>query len=416
LLGVLLTQSSTPIIGPVAKVLGWVFNGIFKFLSGTFGIENIGLCIIIFTFLIYTFLIPMTMKQQKFSKLNVLMNPEIQEIAKKYKGKKDNDSMMKMQAEQKEIYEKYGTSPTGGCLQLLIQMPIMFALYQVIYNVPAYVTSIREAYAPLVNGIMETKGYEKVMTAIGETLKMTAKTDYGTENGIIDVLYKFKATNWTELADKFPGLTDVISDTSSKMAHMNQFIGGISIAESPMTNLLSIAILIPILSGLTQWVQVKLMPTAATNDESQMANTMKSMNVMMPLMSVFFTFTMPIGLGLYWVAGGVFRCIQQIIINKYMDRMDVEELLKKNLEKANKKREKKGLPPQKLSSTAGANARNIPEAKSPETPKKTNLSSQASKSSTTDSTELYKSTSDSKKGSIASKAGMVKKYNEDSKK
>lgn len=409
---VLLTQSTTPIIGPVAKVLGWIFNWIFNFLSGSFGIENIGLCIIIFTFLIYTILIPMTIRQQKFSKLNVLMNPEIQEIAKKYKGKKDNESMMNMQAEQRAVYEKYGTSPTGGCLQLLIQMPIMFALYQVIANIPAYVNGVKEAYIPLVSGIMDTNGYKDIISEIGKSLNISTKTDFSTENGIIDVLYKFKDANWTDLSDKFPNLADIIADTSSKMAHMNTFIGGINIAEAPLNHLLSIAIFIPILSGLTQWVQVKLMPNTGASAEGQMANTMKSMNVMMPLMSVFFTFTMPIGLGLYWVAGGLFRCIQQIIINKYMDRIDVEKLLQKNLEKANKKREKRGIEPHKLSNTANTNVKNMTEPKHQVSTKKDSLASKAAKASAKDSESLYNSPSGSKKGSISSKAGMVRNYNE----
>ena len=81
-------------------------------------------------------MMPLTVKQQKFSKLSAKMNPELQAIQSKYKNKKDNDSMMKMNEETKAVYKKYGVSPSGSCLQLVIQLPILWALYRVIYNFP----------------------------------------------------------------------------------------------------------------------------------------------------------------------------------------------------------------------------------------------------------------------------------------
>ena len=96
---------------------------------------------------------PMTIKQQKFQKLNSVMTPEIQAIQKKYKDKKDQQSQMAQQEEIKAVYDKYGTSPTGSCLQLLIQMPILFALYRVIMNIPAYVQPVKELYVKVLNGL-----------------------------------------------------------------------------------------------------------------------------------------------------------------------------------------------------------------------------------------------------------------------
>ena len=110
---ILLTQSNTFIIGDVAKLLGIIMNGLFEF-TNMFGIQNIGLCIVLFTFVIKMLMFPLTIKQQKFSKISTIMNPEIQAIQKKYKGKSDQDSMMRMQEETKAVYAKYGTSPTGG--------------------------------------------------------------------------------------------------------------------------------------------------------------------------------------------------------------------------------------------------------------------------------------------------------------
>ena len=166
--GTLLTQATTPIIGRIAWLLGKLMDGIFNVMSSLFGIENIGICIIIFTIIIYTLLIPLTIKQQKFSKMSAAMNPELQAIQKKYRGKRDQTSVLKMQEETQLVYDKYGTSPTGGCGSLLIQFPILLGLWQVIQNIPAYVGGVKDAYLPLVKSIMATDGYQKIMEGIGK--------------------------------------------------------------------------------------------------------------------------------------------------------------------------------------------------------------------------------------------------------
>lgn len=134
-----------------------------------------------------------------------------------------------------------------------------------------------------------------------------------------------------------------------------------------------------------------------------MASTMKTMNTVMPLMSAVFCLTLPVGMGIYWIAGAVVRCVQQIIINKKIDKIDMDELVKKNLEKTNKKREKQGLPPQKISNTAKINTRNIERAE---------ISDEERENKIKKSTDYYRNTSTAKPGSLAAKAQMVKQYNE----
>ena len=159
---ILLTQSNTFIIGDVAKLLGIIMNGLFEF-TNMFGIQNIGLCIVLFTFVIKMLMFPLTIKQQKFSKISTIMNPEIQAIQKKYKGKSDQDSMMRMQEETKAVYAKYGTSPTGGCLQLILQLPILYALFRVINNIPAYVSSVKTIFMNIVTPLMQQENFiEKI--------------------------------------------------------------------------------------------------------------------------------------------------------------------------------------------------------------------------------------------------------------
>ena len=143
------------ILGPIATVLGYVMDILFRFTS-SFGVFNVGQCINLFTIVMKTLMIPLTIKQQKTTKLMSVMNPEIQAIQKKYKGKSDQESMQRQNVEIQAVYEKYGTSMTGGCLPLLIQMPILLALYRVIYN------AIEDVEAAM-KGMLEPVFEEKVL-------------------------------------------------------------------------------------------------------------------------------------------------------------------------------------------------------------------------------------------------------------
>ena len=417
--GILLTQSTTPIIGQVAWLLGKLMDGIFNVLSSAFGIENIGLCIILFTIIIYTFMIPLTIKQQKFSKLSAVMNPELQAIQKKYKNKRDQESMLKMQEEMKMVYDKYGTSQMGGCLQLVIQFPILLALWKVIQNIPAYVGGVKDMYMPLVNEIMATGGYQKIMEKIGSASPIMInpeKFDYTKTNTIVDVLYKFQPSTWDTLKDKFPDLSSLIDSTSGQISHINNFLGA-NISDAPVNLMMDalktgailvaiVALLIPILSGLTQWINIKLMPQSPGMDdrENPMANSMKTMNMIMPLFSVFMCFTMPAGLGLYWIFSAICRSVQQVAINKYLDRMDMDELVKKNMEKAKKKYEKKKVSTEELNQMATKKVRNIAVEQ-----KHTHTADSEQEAKLQQAAERGKN---AKPGSLTAKANMVRKFNE----
>ena len=109
-------------------------------------------------------------------------------------------------------------------------------------------------------------------------------------------------------------------------------------------SLASISVIIPILAVVTQMISTKLMTMNNPIDpDNPAAATMKSMNITMPLVSGIMGLFLPIGVGLYWVAGSVFRIIQQIFFNKYFEKMDIDELIEKNRAKAQKKRERRGI-------------------------------------------------------------------------
>ena len=402
------------ILGPIATVLGYVMDILFRFTS-SFGVFNVGLCIILFTIVMKTLMIPLTIKQQKTTKLMSVMNPEIQAIQKKYKGKSDQESMQRQNVEIQAVYEKYGTSMTGGCLPLLIQMPILLALYRVIYNIPAYVPSVRVYFDNVVTPLMGQADYAQklqeitnIATACGGKLD---KFDFTNANRLVDMLYKFSTSQWGELQALFPAISDVIGQNAAVVERMNTFLG-LNMAEAPGW-VPSFAWIIPVLAAVSQWFSTTLMsgnqPSTSADAENPMAQSMKTMTTTMPLFSAFICITMPAGLGIYWIATSVVTIIQQLIVNAYMDKVNIDDMIAKNLEKVNKKRAKQGLPPAKVTQNATASLKAIKAEEEKEIAaeevKKEKIAKQIEESS------KYYNTN-AKPGSLASKAAMVQKYNE----
>ena len=418
---ILATKSGTPIIGQIAVVMGWIMNAIYKVLEAV-GIQNLGLCIIIFSILIYLCMTPLQIKQQKFSKLSAIMQPEIQKIQKKYQGKKDQDSMMKMQEETQAVYQKYGVSATGSCVQLAIQMPILFALYQVIQNIPAYVGSVYNVFNGVCTKILAVDGFTDIINNFITDNKMT-RVRQVTDNAdsIVDFLYALSPSQWKSLQEisQFSGFSDQISKTASEIQKMQTF-GVLNIADQPLSYiktgsliLIIAALAIPLLSWATQMLNLKLMPQAATqngnNDNNAMASSMKTMNTVMPLMSAFFCFTFPVGLGIYWIASSVVRSIQQLLINRHLNKMNIDDLVNENMKKMEAKRAKEGLPPQKITNQAHQSARNINKID-----KGMSGSDEASRAKKVE--EAYKNASHAKAGSITAKANLVRDFEERNKK
>ena len=417
---ILATKSGTPIIGQIAVVMGWIMNAIYKVLDAV-GIQNIGLCIIIFSILIYLCMTPLQVKQQKFSKLSAIMQPEIQKIQKKYQGKKDQDSMMKMQEETQAVYQKYGVSATGSCVQLAIQMPILFALYQVIQNIPAYVGSVYNVFNGVCTKILAVDGFTDIINNFITDNKMT-RVRQVTDNAdsIVDFLYALSPSQWKSLQEisQFSGFSDQISKTASEIQKMQTF-GVLNIADQPLSYiktgsiiLIIAAIAIPLLSWATQMLNLKLMPQAApsgNDDNNAMASSMKTMNTVMPLMSAFFCFTFPVGLGIYWIASAVVRSIQQLLINRHLNKMNIDDLVNENMKKMEAKRAKEGLPPQKITNQAHQSAKNINKVE-----KGMSGTDEANRAKKVE--EAYKNASHAKAGSITAKANLVRDYEERNKK
>ena len=428
---ILLTPYDGAILGPIAKLLGVILDAIYMFMINVFHIENVGLSIILFTIVIYTLMLPLTYKQQKFSKLSQAMQPELKAVQEKYKGKKDQNSQMAMSNETQMIYDKYGVSPMGSCGQLLIQMPILFALYRVFYNVPAYITAVREKFVVIAEDIMAYDGFADIMTKIQTDFKVTlnVKPDFvvsdtntvdQVKNFIIDVIYKVPSidslvkpnANGETYFTALDSVTEIINNGVENFHEFNYFLG-LNISDTPWNIitenfasknflLVFVVLLIPLTSYITQVLSIKLMPTANNNnnDNDMMAQQMKMMNKTMPLMSLFFCFTLPVGLGIYWVVSAAYRSVQQVTINKIISNMSLDDIIEKNKEKAKKKQEKRGVYENQIREAAAMKTRTIES--------KANIGNYADADS-----ESYTNVNKTyKEGSMAAKANMVREYNE----
>lgn len=349
-MNVILTTYQGAILGPIARVLGYILQALYALLSN-FGIENTGICIIIFTFIVNGLMLPMQIKQQKFSKMSMIMNPEIQAIQKKYKNKKDQASQQKMSLETQAVYQKYGVSPASGCLPMLITFPILFALYRVIYNIPAYVPQVYDIYSGLAEQV------KSAGVSVEQLSKMVSSSTYVVTNAVsaakesnnisyfVDVLGQFNTSAWTQLASKCPDLKTAIMEVADKSKHINSFLG-LNIADTP--GIKSISIIIPILSVITQILSMKISMAGTQQpdvSDNPTAQSMKTMNNVMPFVSGLMCFMFPIGVGIYWVAGNVFRIFQALGINAYFSKMDMDAEMAKNVEKNKKRMEKMGIDP-----------------------------------------------------------------------
>lgn len=408
----ILLTTQTGFLKPIAWLLGQIFNGLFNLIYNIAGwfteepyhVPIIGISVILFTIIVRLILLPMTIKQQKFSKLSSLMNPELQEIQAKYKDKRDQVSMMNMQAETKAVYEKYGTSPTGGCLTMLIQLPIMFALYRVIYKIPGYVTKIRELCGGIADKITGSgDDWATKLDAI-KGISVSAST---TKASLIDKIYNLSPEKWSEVQNAF---SSVDFGNAYDQIHGYNNLFGISLTQAPGWRL-SWALIIPILAGLTQWLSVKLMENknnvnvGSQNDQQAgMASSMKVMNTIMPILSAVFCVSFASCIGLYWIASSVVQIVVQLVINKKMNNKDVDEIVKENIEKANIKRAKKGLPPVKISNVTSKYVEQVHKMEARENRK------EERDKEIKESTSYYNTSA--KPGSLAAKANMVKMFNE----
>ncbi|MBO7730308.1 MAG: YidC/Oxa1 family membrane protein insertase [Lachnospiraceae bacterium] len=405
-----------PVIKQIVIFFGWIIEYIYKFFD-MIGIANIGLVIIAFTLLVKLCLLPLTIKQQKFSKLTNIMQPELNAIRVKYTGRKDTESMQAMQDEQKAVYAKYGVSQMGGCLQTGIQMPVLIALYGALRQVPLLIDKLSAPLSKIVT-LLNSSGIDFA------ALKINAIGNPAVADTVqISALYSLPMKGWAALTEAVaavnPQMAAEVTDLHGQMVAANSFLG-FDLSQTPW-NLMTaggigiISILLPLIAGAAQWLSFKLTQAKGETYASSAANSgnpmaaANSMGYVMPLFSVFICFTLNASLGVYWAFSSLFQVVLQILINRHYRKIDMDAFVAENLKKAEekqkKKREKKGVKGSVISAAANTNTKNIESAAPANNP-----NSIAQKANMTVGTDTAKKAAPAP-DSLAAKAAMVAQYN-----
>lgn len=260
-------------------------------------VKNYGLAIILFTIVVKLIMLPLVIKQQKSTVQMKKIQPELQKIQKKYA----NDQQ-RLSQETMKLYKKYDINPAGGCLPLLIQFPIIFGLYQVVTRPMQYILH------------MGTDLIQKIADVLKEGSFITEQVaNYATKQNQITVA--------SAMADNLAFVEEKVGVTLSTI---NFDFFGLDLSLTPQLSQPSVLWIIPILSAVTAYLSGKITTKLSGNDQA--TEQMKTMNLMMPLMSGYFCFIMPTGVGLYWVMSNVVQIVQQIVVTKIMLKKEEETI------------------------------------------------------------------------------------------
>ena len=292
--------------------LGYLFRFIFL------AVKSYGWELVLFTIITKAILLPLSVKQQKSMSKMQAVQPKLAELQKKYQYDKE-----KLNQETMKLYQANNINPMGGCLPLLIQFPLLIGLYNIIRNPLTYVVQLGKHGLPTVAEaieVMKTMGLEVADKVINEI-----------------PIAKFMTEHFDALVEKLPNLSGALT--------MDFNFIGMDLSLTPSLYDISPLLLIPILAGLTtfltSWLTQKLSGNKPTGDNAQ---TMQMMNYIFPFMTVFFAFSLPAGLGLYWIISNIVQFGQQIILTKVIGKKTAVETVSEKKEhfreRENKRRKK----------------------------------------------------------------------------
>jgi len=312
------------LIDSLAKILGVVLNQVFDVIYGLSPVGSLGITIILFTIFVKVLMLPLMLNQQKSMKRMQKVQPEIQKIQDKYKNKKDPESQKQMNQELGEFYQNNKINPLGGCLPLIIQMPIFLALFRVLQRAGTYITKLHDLYYLIATKITTVQGYEVLLKEIvkdNPRIKLSEDT-LKTVEGIQSILPQLTTNAWHTITSKFPGIP---ADTIVNKENIEYFLG-ISLVDSPSDlmgqGVIVAVVLFVFISGFTTFLSSKVMTMGNKQQQNDQAlQTQKTMNMIFPLLTAWMTYSLPAGLGIYWITSNIFQIVQQIGINKYMEKV-----------------------------------------------------------------------------------------------
>lgn len=328
-------RQPSKIVGPFADLMGKVYNLLFELLHSNTSAGSLGLAIIIFTLIVKLILFPLMVKQQKSSFKMQALQPELMKIRKKYEGKTDQMSQQRMAFEMQEFQKKNGVSMVSGCLPMLIQLPILYALFYLFQNAYVYVDIIGHNYTDIANAIvnipvsLRMEVFQPFAREFANAYKNVAiikdGIDMGQVNEVVMLVNYLKPDDWNVILQN---LGDAGSSLVPLLATKSSIETFLTIPLVSKAGLHFPGIIIPIAAGVTTWLQSKIMMmmNPQNSDPGNPAAAMtKSMLYTMPIMMGVFAINMPAGLGLYWTISNLFGILQQVILSKHYKKKFAEE-------------------------------------------------------------------------------------------
>ena len=326
------------IIGPIANLMGEIYNMLFNLLHSNNSAGSLGLAIIIFTLIVKMLLFPLMVKQQKSSFLMQQMKPELDKIKAKYAGKTDQMSQQRMAFEMQEFQKKNGASMMGGCLPMLIQLPILYALFYLFQNAYVYVDAIGNNYVEIANAIINIpvatrmevfQPFAQEFVDAYKNIDMVKDGfDMGQVNDVVMLVGNMKAADWNIVLKNLGAAGNELAPLLATKNNIETFL---TIPLVTKAGLGFPGVIIPLAAGFTTYLQTKIMNAMnpQNNDPNNPAAAMtKSMLYTMPIMMGVFSITMPAGLGLYWTISNLFGIVQQVILTKYYRKKFEQEAAK----------------------------------------------------------------------------------------
>lgn len=315
------------IIGPIARVLGIVYNALFNFIYSISPMNSLGIAIILFTLIVKSIFFPLLVKQQKSTLAMQKLQPEMAKIKKKYENKKDMESQQKMSMEMQKLQKDNNVSMLGGCLPLLVQLPILYALYYIFQQAYVYVDVVGQNYDSITNILMSVP-VDLRLSALSDIIMNHKLTiDVAQAADIKTLVSQLTMTDWNSvlsvIGSTYENQLLPLLETKTEM----EYFLGVSLVTKP--GLTFPGVIIPIIAGATTFLQTyalnknsQAQTGASANDPTM--QSMKMMNYFMPIMMGVMTVSLPAGLGVYWAVSNLFQALQTIIVSKALRKKDVK--------------------------------------------------------------------------------------------
>ena len=319
----LMARTPGMIVGPIAEILGYVYNILFNFIYGFAQSGSLGIAIILFTLFIKVILTPLIYKQQQSSYKMQKLQPELAKIRAKYSAKKDQESQQRMALEMQKFQKDNGINLLGGCLPLLVQLPILYALFYIFQQAYVYVDVVNMNYGQIADILLQIPAQLRVDALSEVIISKNMEIDVAIKDELVMMINQLGISDWEQILQNLPSYKEKLEPLLLEKNSFEYFLG-INVVDTAGFGFPGI--IVPLLAGGSTWLSSKLMAQSQSTDPNDpAAATMKTMNTIMPIMMGVMTISMPVGLGLYWTASNIITMLQTMLLKKYFAFKDLKQ-------------------------------------------------------------------------------------------